>query len=126
MAWQTRATAGFQKTGVDNSAWVLFSEVEVTPGESVAIEVQVNNEDAGSPPVITDPLEIGIFPSLDGTNYQDQPQWSFYFTPEGGGDERSIFGWPSLARYFKIGVRCAGATDTYTVDAWVQGDNVSI
>ena len=80
-------------------------------GAHVTVEIDYDS----SP---TDEVEISIYGSLDGTNYDDTPIW----TMQGDHDtdpQQLSFIVKDLA-HFRVGVKQTGSTDSHDVWAYVQ------
>lgn len=60
----------------------------------------------------TDDFEVGVFPSLDGTNFDDLPKTIYHFSNNGGVDTQvaiKVLDWPNL----RLGMRTAGTTNSF-------------
>lgn len=66
----------------------------------------------------TDEVEISLYGSLDGSNYDDTPLWTIQ--GESGTDPQQLsFVIKDLA-HFRIGIKQTGSTDSHNVKAYVQ------
>lgn len=88
-------------------------DLETNGYEGAHVTVEMNYD--SSP---TDEVEISIYGSLDGSNYDDTPIW----TMQGDHDidpQQLSFIVKDLA-HFRIGVKQTGSTDSHDVRAYVQ------
>jgi hypothetical protein len=69
----------------------------------------------------TDDLEVAVYASLDGTNYDDIPLFEFTTDNNSGAETELSFVVKDVA-HFRVGMKCSGSTDTYdaklTHQAW--------
>ena len=69
----------------------------------------------------TDEVEISIYGSLDGTNYDDTPIWTMQGDHDVDPQQLSFIA-KDLA-HFRVGVKQTGSTDSHDVRAYVQSWN---
>jgi len=71
----------------------------------------------------TDEVEISIYGSLDGTNYDDTPLWSMQ--GDKSVDPQQLSCIVRDVAHFRIGVKQTGSTDSHNVRAYVRTWNYS-
>lgn len=89
-------------------------ETDGLEGSHVIVEIDYD----GTP---TNEVEISLYGSLDGTNYDDTPIWSMQGDKSVDPQQLS-FVIRDLA-HFRIGVKQTGSTDSHNVRAYVQSWN---
>jgi len=106
MAWGSKLSAT-QLTSI-TSTEQIFSETPIlNPYEIAHCEVDANF--VATP---TDDMEVNIYGSLDGTNWDDTPILSFVID-KGTDPNQASFEIKGVYQ-FRIGVKSTGATDTHT------------
>lgn len=80
--------------------------------------VQLEHDSSGT----TDNIILGIFPSLDGTNFSDNPLFEIEYDASSGADTMEAAIVVKDLSHFRVGVKTNGTTDTFdyqiTWDAW--------
>jgi len=71
----------------------------------------------------TDEVEISIYGSLDGTNYDDTPLWNIEGDKSVDPQQLSLI--VRDVAHFRIGVKQTGSTDSHNVRAYVRTWNYS-
>jgi hypothetical protein len=66
----------------------------------------------------TDEVEISLYGSLDGSNYDDTPIWTIQ--GDSGTDPQQLSFIVKDLAHFRIGVKQTGSTDSHDVRAYVQ------
>jgi len=69
----------------------------------------------------TDEVEISLYGSLDGSNYDDTPLWTIQ--GDSGTDPQQLSFIVRDLAHFRIGVKQTGSTDSHDVRAYVQSWN---
>jgi hypothetical protein len=72
----------------------------------------------------TDDLEVAVYASLDGSNYDDLPMFKFTADKNGGAETEISFIVKDVA-HFRMGLKRSGSTDTYDVHLTCQRWNWS-
>jgi hypothetical protein len=122
MAWSSKVDAT-QLTSITTEQVFQFSgdpQITLNPGESAHVAVDYNP--VASP---TDYLNVKVYASLDGTNYDNQPYMSFQVEKTPDPCQASFI--VSGVYSFQIGVSRSGTTDTITsADCSYRKDGISI
>jgi hypothetical protein len=69
----------------------------------------------------TDEVEISLYGSLDGSNYDDTPLWTIQ--GDSGTDPQQLSFIVKDLAHFRIGLKQTGSTDSHDVRAYVQSWN---
>jgi len=88
-------------------------DLETNGYEGAHVIVEINYD--ATP---TDEVNINIYGSLDGTNYDDTPIWSMQ--GDSGTDPQQLSFIVKDLAHFRIGVQQTGSTDSHDVRAYVQ------
>ena len=127
MAWGSKTTLGSQ-TAIDNTTEEFLPSagggVSLNPGETVHVQLEIDNEHGST---VTDACEIRIYTSLDAsTEDWDEVAWqAFTHKPATIAAEDYSFLISGVYR-FRIGIKSAGATNTYTVSGNYRSNGVSV
>lgn len=110
--------AGDSYITLSGTTEIFSSDVDMETDGYEGAHVIVEMDYDGTP---TNEVEISLYGSLDGTNYDDTPVWSMQ------GDmsidpQQLSFIIKDLA-HFRIGVKQTGSTDSHDVRAYVQSWN---
>jgi hypothetical protein len=117
MGWTTETTEN--KTSV-NSSEQFSANITLNPGELAHVEVDANP--AASPSF---DLIVSVYGSLDQTNYDDTPLFSFMIDKDTDQNQAAFV--VSGVYSFKVGVKVNGASSTYTgVDINWRKDGVNL
>ena len=101
-----------------DEAWDLSADIDLeTDGYEGAI-IYLEHDSVGT----TDNIILGIFSSVDGTDFADNPDFEIEYDATGGADTQE----PGIIirdlQHFKVGVKTSGTTDTFDYrirwDAW--------
>ena len=90
-----------------DEAWDLSSSVDFVTNGYFGAEVTLEHDSSGT----TDDIIVGVFPSIDGTDFDDEPEFQMTCSSDGSDDQKSFFVYDYA--YFKIGVKTSGTTDTF-------------
>lgn len=101
-----------------DGAYDKGADIDLETNGYEAIAIYLEHDSAGT----TDNIVLGIFSSLDGTDFADNPDFEIEYDATGGADTQEpaviVFG----PAHLKIGVRTTGTTDTFDYrirwDAW--------
>lgn len=122
MAWGS-AVSATQLTSITSQQFFSFTgstQVTLNPGESAHVVVDFN-----PPSTPTDHLNVRVYGSLDGTNYDDTPYIALQI--DKGTDPNQASFIVSGLYSFRIGVSRSGTTDTITsADCSYRKDGISI
>jgi hypothetical protein len=88
-------------------------DLESNGYEGAHLVVEINYD--ASP---TDEVEISLYGSLDGSNYDDTPLWTVQ--GDSGIDPQQLSFVVKDLAHFRIGVKQTGSTDSHDVRAYVQ------
>jgi hypothetical protein len=88
-------------------------DLESNGYEGAHLVVEINYD--ASP---TDEVEISLYGSLDGSNYDDTPLWTIQ--GDSGTDPQQLSFIVKDLAHFRIGVKQTGSTDSHDVRAYVQ------
>jgi hypothetical protein len=122
MPWGSAVTAT-QLTSITTEQFFSYggsTQVTLNPGESAHITIDCNFP--GSP---TDHLNVKVYGSLDGTNYDDTAFISFQI--DKGTDPNQVSFLVYGLYSFRVGVARSGSTDTITsADSSYRKDGISV
>lgn len=100
-----------------DEAWDFTSDVDLETNGYEAAVVTLEYDGSGS----TDAIIVGVFNSLDASDYDDLPIWDMTCDINGGVDTQISFLVEDLS-HFRIGLKTSGTTDTFDYrlkyDAW--------
>ena len=100
-----------------DEAWDVTGDVDLETDGYEAAVFTLEYDGSGA----TDAIIVGVFNSLDGTDYDDLPIWEQQCDINGGVDTQISFLVEDLS-HFRIGVKTSGTTDTFDYrlkyDAW--------
>ena len=88
-------------------------DLESNGYEGAHMVVEINYD--ASP---TDEIEISLYGSIDGSNYDDTPLWTVQ--GDSGTDPQQLSFIVKDLAHFRIGVKQTGSTDSHDVRAYVQ------
>jgi hypothetical protein len=88
-------------------------DLESNGYEGAHLVVEINYD--ASP---TDEVEISLYGSLDGSNYDDTPLWTIQ--GDSGTDPQQLSFIVKDLAHFRIGVKQTGSTDSHDFRAYVQ------
>ena len=101
-----------------DGAYDYTSNIDLETAGYEGALVQLEHDSSGT----TDNIVLGIFPSLDGTNFSVNPIFEIEFDATGGADTREAVVVVKDLSHFRVGVKTTGTTDTFdyqiTWDAW--------
>ena len=111
--YQTAAFGGTD-TAV-GSTEVFTSGIDLETNGYEGVHVVVEADFVATP---TDNLEVKVYGSLDGTNYDDTPIYSFVI--DNGTDPNQVSFIVRDLAHFRIGLKSSGTTDTIDVQVKYQ------
>ena len=88
-------------------------DLESNGYEGAHLIVEINYDASPS-----DEVEINLYGSLDGSNYDDTPLWTIQ--GDSGTDPQQLSFIVKDLAHFRIGVKQTGSTDSHDVRAYVQ------
>ena len=109
-----------QLTAVGTS-WTTLGSFTATPRELIGVFIGADNESG----TVTDALEVRVLVARDDTptNYTTEPIYARSYKPSAVTAE--WFSFELLGyKHYRIQVKSAGSTDSYTVDGAHRGDGV--
>src|SRR5438309_10522093 len=122
MSWAS-SVAATQLTSVTTEQFFSLSGanlVTLNPGETAHLQVKID-----FPASPTDYATISAYSTVDGTNYDITPFYTFNL--DKATDPNSAAFLISVVYGFKVGVKRSGSTDTLTsADATLRKDGISI
>ena len=123
--WKGEATVAYTNGyggAVDDlaadEAWDYTADIDLETNGYMGAIVYLEHDSAGT----TDNIIMGIFPSVDGTDFPDSPIAEIEYDDNGGADTQEPGIWVHDTQHFRVGVKTSGTTDTYDYrirwDAW--------
>ena len=106
--FSTDAYGGGDSDIAADGAWDYTSNIDLETDGYEGVHIAIEYDSAGT----TDDFEVGIFPSLDGSAFDDLPKAIYKFDNNSGADTQvsiKVFDWANL----RLGLRTAGTTDTF-------------
>ena len=106
--FSTNAYGGGDADVANDGAWDYTSNIDLETDGYEGVHIAIEYDASGT----TDDFEVGVFPSLDGSAFDDIPKTVYRFSNNAGADtQMSIkeFDWAN----FRLGLRTAGTTNSF-------------